>query len=148
MTGTGDPAPRRVRRPIELLVVTALGVISGGVEIVIGVLVIFARYLPSVALLHAREVVTLLGAGLVLVGLLTAAVSWGLTRGDRSARVIVTVLLGIGIGIGIGIIFNVAAIVADRDDLLVGFLPLVLAAMAATVMWTGRPARYFAQQAA
>jgi hypothetical protein len=142
MTGTGDTAPRRVRRPIELLVVTALGVISGGVEIVIGVLVIFARYLPSVALLHAREVVTLLGAGLVLVGLLTAAVSWGLTRGDRSARVIVTVLLGIGI------IFNVAAIVADRDDLLVGFLPLVLAAMAATVMWTGRPARYFAQPAA
>ena len=142
MTGTGDTAPRRVRRPIELLVVTALGVISGGVEIVIGVLVIFARYLPSVALLHAREVVTLLGAGLVLVGLLTAAVSWGLTRGDRSARVIVTVLLGIGI------IFNVAAIVADRDDLLVGFLPLVLTAMAATVMWTGRPARYFALQAA
>ena len=142
MTGTDDPASRSARRPIELLVVTALGVISGGVEIVIGVLVIFARYLPSVALLHAREVVTLLGAGLVLVGLLTAAVSWGLTRGDRSARVIVTVLLGIGI------IFNVAAIVADRDDLLVGLLPLVLAVTAAVVMWTGRPARYFALQAA
>ena len=142
MTGTDDPASRSARRPIELLVVTALGVISGGVEIVIGVLVIFARYLPSVALLHAREVVTLLGAGLVLVGLLTAAVSWGLTRGDRSARVIVTVLLGIGI------IFNVAAIVADRDDLLVGLLPLVLAVTAAVVMWTGRPARYFARQAA
>ncbi|MBW4031946.1 MAG: hypothetical protein HIU88_04705 [Acidobacteria bacterium] len=142
MTGRGDDAPRRLRRPIELLVVTALGVIAGGVEIVIGVLVIFARYLPSVAQLHAREVVTLLGSGLVLVGLLTAAVSWGLTRGDRSARVIVTVLLGIGI------VFNVAAIVADRDDLLVGLVPLVLAVTAAIVMWTGRTARYFARQAA
>jgi hypothetical protein len=141
MRATGSGKPRRARGPIELLVVTGLGVLSGALEIIVGVLVIFARYLSSVIHSHLQEVVTLLGAGLVLIGLLTAAVAWGLTRGDSSARIIVTVLLGLGSAVA------VAGIVADPEDLLIGVVPLVLSMAAVVVMWTGRTARYFARQA-
>lgn len=141
MRATGSGKPRRARGPIELRIVIALGVLSGILQIIFGILVIFARYLSGVIQSHLQEVVTLLGAGLVLIGLLTAAVAWGLTRGDNSARIVVTVLLGLGSAAA------VAVIVADGKDLLIGLVPLVLSVAAGVVMWTGRTARFFARQA-
>lgn len=66
--------------------------LSGLSNALIGILVLLSRYQVDRASVLP---VSLLGAGIILFGLLTIAVASGLSRGRRFARLLVTIYLGI-----------------------------------------------------
>ncbi|KQZ10780.1 hypothetical protein ESP57_06775 [Agromyces fucosus] len=127
------------RPPPELIAAVVLGYVTGVIEVLAGIALMFARYLPDVEGAE-RVVVTIAGACTVLLGLFVIAIAAGLTRARLDARVLVTVLLGITIAL------DVVVLIASPGlwFVLVG---LVLATTAITVLWTGRTARFFARTA-
>lgn len=89
---TTQTAPVR-RRPVLVTIAIVLVYISGLGNTAEGVLVILSRYDAQGA--DAVLTISLLGAGITLLGLLTIAVASGLSRGSRFARILITVYLGI-----------------------------------------------------
>ncbi len=77
---------------MTLIVAVVLLYLSGLSNVAIGILVLLSRYDVS-----AGDVlpVSLLGAGIILFGLLTVAIGSALARGSRLSRVLVTISLGI-----------------------------------------------------
>ena len=67
-----------------MIVVVVLTYISGVVDIVAGILLILLRYDDAVRASGDAYPVTLWGAGMILIGLLTIAMASGLTRGRNS----------------------------------------------------------------
>ncbi|GAA1963096.1 hypothetical protein GCM10009717_32330 [Agromyces allii] len=116
-----------------------LGYVTGVVQILAGITVMFGRYLPDTSAAE-RLVVTITGACVVLLGLFVITIAAGLTRARRDARVLVTVLLGITIALDV-------VILIASPDLWFVLVDLVLVAAAITVLWTGRTARFFAHSA-
>lgn len=131
-----DSQPVEPRRPAELTVAVVLTYISAFVEIVVGVLVIFLRYVPD-ADDQLRRFVTISGAVIVLIGFLTIAVASGIARGDRNARIVLTVLMGLSIAL------SVTSVIGDRSDLPVSLVNFLVSAGLVVVLWTGRVRRYF-----
>ncbi|MCD2443088.1 hypothetical protein LQ757_12465 [Agromyces sp. SYSU K20354] len=133
---TAPLTPPRRRLP-ELIVAVVLGYLTGIVQILAGIALMFARYLPDTTATE-RAVFTIVGACTVLLGLFVITIAAGLTRGRRDARVLVTVLLGISI------VFDVVTLVSSPDTWSV-IVNVVLKAAVVTVLWTGRTARSFAR---
>lgn len=133
----GRKAPHRP--PPELVAAVVLGYLNGFVEVLAGIALMFARYLPDVEG-GERVVVTIIGACTVLLGLFVISIASGLTRGRLDARVLVTVLLGITIALDV-------IILLASPGLWFVVVDLALAAAAITVLWTGRTARFFARTA-
>jgi hypothetical protein len=127
----------RLSRPAELTVVVVLTYISAIVAIVFGVLLILARYGIPLSDGGVRGFVTIAGAVVVLVGFLLIAVASGIARGDKSARIISTVLLSLSAAV------SIISVVTEPTDLWSQLVNAVIAAAAIAVMWTGRAARYF-----
>ena len=132
----------RTRRPAELTLIVVLVYVSALASIVLGVLLILARYLVDDSETTARTVVTIAGAIVVLIGFMLVSLASGITRGDRSARILATVLLGLGVTI------SLLALVVDPDNLWPQVVGAVVNAGVIVVLWTGRVRRFFAQTSA
>jgi len=87
----------RPRPPKRVIVVVVLTYIAGILDIIAGVLLILLRYDDVVQADGEAYWITLWGAAMILLGLLTIAMASGLTRGRNSARIFVTVLLSISL---------------------------------------------------
>ncbi len=80
------------KRPVVISIVVVLVVLSGLSNALLGLTVLLSRYqVPDGDVM----VVSLIGAGVILFGLLTLAVAGGIRRGSRGARLLVTIYLGI-----------------------------------------------------
>jgi holin-like protein len=80
------------RRPAIVTVALVFVYLGGLAATALGILVLLSRYQVP-----ADEVLTvsLLGAGVILFGLLSLAVAGALARGSRPARILLTVYLGL-----------------------------------------------------
>jgi hypothetical protein len=136
-------AEPRVKRPPELTAIVVLTYVSAIVDIVSGLLIILARYDADIQQAGLRQFVTITGAIIVLFGFLTVAIASGIARGDRHARLILTVLLALGILLAAASMFTVTL-----DDLWFPIVDVVFSAVVIVVTWTGRTARFFGRQAA
>ena len=130
----------RPRPPKRVIVVVVLTYIAGVLDILFGIVLILSRYDDAVRADGDAYEVTLWGAGVILLGLLTIAMASGLTRGRNSARIFVTVLLSISLLLSI-----VDVVVAPTDasswwSLGVGG---VLSALVILALWAGRSAEFF-----
>lgn len=126
------------RPPAELIVAVVLSYIAGVAQIVLGILMIFVRYVPDLSPTE-RFVFTVTGAITVLLGLLVISLAAGLTRARRDARLWLTVLFGVGLGLAI------LVLLVDTDDLWIQVVNLVMTAGLIVLLWTGRVARFFAR---
>lgn len=90
---SATPAPAR-HRPVLVTIAVVLVYIGGLTSAAIGILILLSRYQVERA-----EVlpVSLLGAGIILFGLLTLAVASGVARGRRFARLLLTIYLAVAI---------------------------------------------------
>ena len=84
---------RGLRPPKRVIVVVVLAYISGIFDIIAGILLILLRYDDAVRASGGAFPITLLGTGMILIGLLTVAMASGLTRGRNIARIFVTALV-------------------------------------------------------
>ena len=134
---TGDAAT--VTRPPELTVVVVLTYISAIASIVVGVLLILARYTVPESDATARTVVTIAGAVVVLIGFMIVSVASGIARGDRKARVLATVL------IGLAALVSLVSLVLNPDDLWTQLIGVLINGGVIVVLWTGRVRRFFAR---
>ncbi|WP_019178794.1 hypothetical protein [Microbacterium yannicii] len=127
----------RTRRPVVVTIAVVLVYIAGIADVTLGIFVLLSRYQatgPDVL------VVSLLGAGIILFGLLLVAIASGLARGSRLSRVLATVFLGILI------VLHVATI-ASTDTWDIGAtVQSALAVFALVVLWTPPGARHFARE--
>jgi len=137
---TGDAAT--VTRPPELTVVVVLTYLSAIASIVLGVLLILARYAVPESDGAARAVVTIAGAIVVLIGFMIVSVASGIARGDRKARVLATVLIGLA-----GLV-SLISLVLNPDDLWTQLIGVLINGAVIVVMWTGRARRFFARTSA
>ena len=128
--------------PAELVVATVLTYVVGVLGIVLGILLMFVRYVPNLVHSTLGAIVTIVGAATVLLGLFVIALASGLTRGRRDARILLTVLFSIWFVLG------VLVVVLDPDDSWFRLVDLILSAGIVVVMWTGRVARFFARSGA
>lgn len=84
--------PRTKKRPVVVSVVVVLIVLSGLSNALLGLTVLLSRYqVPDGDVM----VVSLIGAAVILFGLLTVAVAAAIGRGSRLARLLLTIYLGI-----------------------------------------------------
>lgn len=91
MTDAPHPA---VARPAVVTIAIVLVYLAALSSVGIGILVLLSRYqVPQEDVLF----VSLLGAGMILLGLLMIALASGLSRGSRFARALLTVYLVIAI---------------------------------------------------
>ncbi len=87
-----DTAPGR-RRPVLITIAIVFVYLSGLGNTALGVLILLSRY--DVQGDAAIVTVSLLGAAITLLGLLTIAGASGLSRASRFARILITIYLGI-----------------------------------------------------
>jgi hypothetical protein len=131
-----DPyAPRK--RPWELTVVVVLCCIQGVIAVATGALLVLSRFLDEFSA-GGVTVVTLAGAATVLIGLFLFTVASGIFRGDRVARIGLTVLLVLDIA------SDAYLVAVDASDPLPRIGSAALSIVILIVVWTGRPRRYFA----
>lgn len=87
MTDATTPPPPR---PVVVTIAIVLVYVTAFASVALGIVVLLSRYqVPDDAVL----LVSLLGAAIILLGLLTVAVASGLSRGSRLARLAITVYL-------------------------------------------------------
>ncbi|RFA12488.1 hypothetical protein B7R22_15315 [Subtercola boreus] len=131
----------RMRRPGVVTLVVVLTYVAGLFDVLLGILAIFARYLPDVIDdgEGIRLVVTLVGAATLLFGLLTIALASGIARGDRVARWCVTGLLLLSF------VLTAVYFIAHTGQGPVGMIvQAVISAVVILPLWIGRGGRYFA----
>lgn len=84
--------PRSHKRPVVVTVVVILVVLSGLSNALLGLTVLLSRYqVPDGDVL----VVSLIGAAVILFGLLTLAVAAAIARGSHPARLLLTIYIGV-----------------------------------------------------
>ncbi len=130
----------RPRPPKRVIVVVVLTYIVGVLDILFGILLILLRYDDVVRADGDTYAVTLWGAAVILLGLLTIAMASGLTRGRNSARLFVTVLLSISLVLSI---VDVVANPTDASSWWSFGIGGVLSALVILALWAGRSAEFF-----
>jgi len=126
------------RRPGIVTFVVVLIYIAGIADVALGVLTIFLRYLPETAAEGITLPVTLLGAGMILFGLLLVALASGVARGSRAARIGTTIVLLAGLALDVADLL----IAADGDWSGV-VTQLAACAIVIIPLWVGAGGRYF-----
>ncbi|MGZ0712954.1 hypothetical protein ACWPKO_31905 (plasmid) [Coraliomargarita sp. W4R53] len=106
MTLDQSPRAQQVKRPAVVTISVALIYLSALVSIGLGILILMSRYQLAES---DRLTISLLGAGVILFGLLTLAVASGVSRGSHLSRVLTTVFFGALM------ILNIVAIVSTDD---------------------------------
>lgn len=130
----------RSRPPGRVIVVVVLTYISGVLDILAGILLILLRYDDAVRAAGDAYVITLWGAGMILLGLLTIAMASGLTRGRHSARIFVTVLVSLSALVSVIDVIAAPTDVSAWVSLAIGG---VIAALIILALWVGRSAEFF-----
>ena len=130
----------RPRPPKRVIVVVVLTYIVGILDILFGILLILLRYDDVVQADGDAYWVSLWGAAMILLGLLTIAMASGLTRGRNSARIFVTVLLSISLLLSI---IDVVVSPADASSWWSLGIGGVLSALVILALWAGRSAEFF-----
>jgi hypothetical protein len=128
------PPPPPAHQPILVRIAVVLVYLSGFASVAIGILVLLSRYRVAVA-----EVlpVSLLGAGIILFGLLTIAVASGVARGRRLARLILTIYLAVQF-----VLHIVTIVSADTWDW-TSMAEMAAYVFIAVAVWTPPGSRYF-----
>ncbi|ARJ06294.1 hypothetical protein GCM10010988_15160 [Cnuibacter physcomitrellae] len=137
----GAEAAARPRRPAEVTVVVVLTYVVGVLTLLFGILLILLRYDADLQAEGLAFGVTLAGAITILFGFFTLALASLISRADRAARVILTVILGLNI------LWDVLIIVGSDTVDLVAIIDAVLVAAVIAVLWVGRAARFFRRPA-
>ena len=92
MTAPTAAARTTPRRPLLITLVVVLTALNGIGSALVGVLILLSRYdVPADDVLA----VSLIGAGVILFGLLTLAIAGGIGRGSRLARLLATLYLAV-----------------------------------------------------
>ncbi len=128
------PAVRPAHQPILVRIAVVLVYLSGFASVAIGILVLLSRYRVERA---AVLPVSLLGASIILFGLLTIAVASGVARGRRLARLILTIYLGVQF-----VLHTVTIVTADTWDW-TSAAEMAIYAFIAVAVWTPPGSRYF-----
>jgi len=128
----------RPKRPGAVTFSVVLMYIGGIAQILLGILTIFLRYTPEAQSGGIAFPITLLGAGMVLFGLLLIGLASGVARGSTAARRGATAVMLLGLA------FAVLDLIIGAD----GDWSAVISQSIATVMvlvplWTARGRRYF-----
>jgi hypothetical protein len=123
------------RRPVAVTIAVVLIYLGGVMAAGVGILVLLSRY--DVAA-DAVLPVSLLGAGIILFGLLTLAVGGGVGRGSRGARAAVSAYLAALLSLLV-----VTVVATDSvDPIAVG--QIAVAALIVGALWLPPGAAYFA----
>lgn len=127
-----DEAP--ALQPPLVRVAVVLVYLSGFVSVAIGILVLLSRYQVDRA-----EVLptSLLGAGVILFGLLTVAVASGIARGRPGARLLLTIYLIVQV-----VLHLITIVTADTWDW-ASIVQVLLYAFIGVAVWTPPGSRYF-----
>lgn len=125
------------RVPKRVIVVVVLAYISGVLDIIAGILLILLRYDEEVEQAGDAYVITLVGAAMILIGLLTIAMASGLTRGRNSARIFVTAL------VSLSTLVSIIDFVRDPSTVWSLVIGGVIAALIVLALWAGRSAEFF-----
>ena len=138
--GEVEMSDDRQRPPKRVIVVVVLTYISGVLDILAGILIIMLRYDRGVEESGDAYAVTLWGAAMILIGLLTIAMASGLTRGRNSARIYVTALVALSALISV---IDVIAAPTDASAWLSLAIGGGIAALIILALWAGRSAEFF-----
>ncbi|MFT4212212.1 MAG: hypothetical protein QM626_10110 [Microbacterium sp.] len=132
---TGD---ERRRRPVVVTLAVILVTISGVIDTGMGILILLSRYQVD-----ADDVLTvsLLGAGVILFGLLTLAVASGIARGSRLSRLLVTLYLAVELPLHL-----ITIIATDPWDWS-STLDIVLDLALLALLWVPPGSRHFTSRA-
>lgn len=136
MTAATTSSPRQ---PVTVRIAVVLVYLSGLLSVAIGILVLLSRYEVERA-----EVLptSLLGAAVILFGLLTIAIASGVARGRRLARLLLTIYLAVQFALHI-----VTVVSADTWDW-TSMLEMAAYAFIAIALWTPPGSRYFREATA
>ncbi|MCT9870832.1 hypothetical protein [Paenarthrobacter aurescens] len=131
---TGD----RPKRPGAVTFSVVLMYIGGIAQILLGILTIFLRYTPEAQSGGIALPVTLLGAGMILFGLLVIGLASGVARGSEAARRGATAVMLLGLAVA------VLDLVVAADGDWSAVISQSIATVAVVVpLWFGRGRRYF-----
>jgi hypothetical protein len=130
-------SPQRRRRPWELTIVVVLAYIQGVLDVALGIVLLLTRYLDDVRAEGDAFFVTVVGAAVILFGLLVIAVASGIARGDRVARIVLTV------GVSLSLALDAASIVIDPSQPWGSVVSAAIGVAILVISWTGRGARHF-----
>lgn len=127
-----------VRRPVVVTVAVVLVAVSGVLSTGLGILVMLARYdVPASDVLT----VSLIGAGVILFGLLTLAIAAGIGRGSRLSRLLLTLYLVAGLALAV-----VTIVTTDSWDWSAA-VQIVVDVLLLGVVWLPPGRRYFTSRA-
>lgn len=128
------PSESRLRRPVLVTIVVVLVYVGGFASVGIGVLVMLSRYdvAPDAVLS-----VSLLGAGLILFGLLAVAVAAGLGRGSSLSRLLVSIYAVIQL-----VLQTLTILTTDAWDWW-SLVDIVIEIVVLAVLWAPPTSRYF-----
>lgn len=129
-------APPMTRRPLVVTLVVVLTALNGIGSALVGTLILLSRYdVPAGDVLA----VSLIGAGVILFGLLTLAVAGAIGRGSRLARLLATIYLGVQL-----LLAALSFLLTDWDAWSIVSVAIDLLTLLA--LWLPPGARYFARQ--
>ena len=137
MSGTTS----RPRVPKRIVTIVVLTYISGILDIVAGILLMLLRYDEQVEQDGDAYAITLWGAAMILIGLLTIAMASGLTRGRNSARIFVTVL------VSLSALISIIDFAVDSTTIWSLVIGGGVAALIILALWAGRGAEFFRRSA-
>ena len=127
----------RHRVPRRIIVVVVLTYIAGILDIIGGIVLILLRYDAVVEEAGEQLLMSLLGAALILIGLLTVAMASGLTRGRNSARIFVTALMALSL------VVSVTDFVRDQSSPWRLAIDVAVSALVILALWVGKGGRFF-----
>ncbi|MEV8358880.1 hypothetical protein [Microbacterium sp. NPDC076895] len=132
--GTANATPDAARRPVIVSVAVAFVYLTGLLSILLGILVLLSRYDQS----SSGDVlgVSLIGAAIILIGLLIIGIASGVARGSRLSRITLTVYLAIQVPL------HALAIAASDFDW-IAVAQLVLELFTLVVLWLPPTNRFF-----
>lgn len=132
--GTANATPDAARRPVIVSVAVAFVYLTGLLSILLGILVLLSRYDQS----SSGDVlgVSLIGAAIILIGLLIIGIASGVARGSRLSRITLTVYLAIQVPLH-------ALAIATSDFDWIAVAQLVLELFTLVVLWLPPTNRFF-----
>lgn len=127
-----------IRRPGLVTFSVVLMYIGGIAQIILGILTIFLRYTPEAQSGGIALPITLLGAGMILFGLLVIGLASGVARGSEAARRGATAVMLLGLAFAL-----VDLIVAADGDWSAVIVQSIATVAVVVPQWVGRGRRYF-----
>jgi holin-like protein len=135
MEDAADAAPVAPRRPVVVTAAIVLIYLSGLSNIAVGILVLLSRYQQTDD--ASVVAVSLLGAAIILFGLLTIAIASAIARGSRLARLLLTIYLVVQL------VLHVVTIVTTDPWDWTASVQLALDALTVVALWAPRGSRAF-----